>query len=76
MSSTWSGPGHEHDHSILTTLPVTIGGVVLSWTDYRECRCGHQVPAAMTEVSIPRIGDGGIQRLRSHMLQPEPEPEA
>jgi hypothetical protein len=60
----------------LHTLPVTTGEAVRSWTDYRECQCGHRVPAAVTEVSIPRIGDGGIQRLYSRMLQPEPEPKA
>jgi hypothetical protein len=76
VSTTWSGPGHEHNHSILTALPARTGEAVMSWTDYRECACGHRVPAAVTEVSIPRIGDGGIHRLRSHMLQPEPEPEA
>ena len=76
MSSTWSGPEHEHDHSIRTTLPAKIGGAVVSWTDYRECACGHRIPATVTEISVPRIGDGGIQRLHSHMPQPEPEPEA
>jgi len=76
MSIVWNGPGHQHDHTILTTLPVTSSEAVMSWTDYRECRCGHRVPGAVTELSAPQIGDGGIQRLRSHMLQAEPEPEA
>jgi hypothetical protein len=76
MSIIWSGPGHQHDHSILTTLPVATDEAVMSWTDYREYQCGHRVPAAMTELSIPQIGDGGVQRPCSHMLQPEPEPEA
>jgi hypothetical protein len=32
----------------------------------------------VTEVSVPRFGDDGVQRLRSPMMQPEPEagPEA
>jgi hypothetical protein len=76
MSTTWSGPGHLHDHSIRTTLPSQTGGPVLAWTDYRECACGHRIPAGVTEVSVPQIGDDGIQRLRSHVLQPAPEPKA
>ena len=32
--------------------------------------------AYVTEISVPEPGDGGVQRLHSHMLQPEPEPEA
>jgi hypothetical protein len=76
MSASWSGPAHQHEYPIRTTLPVQTAGVVLSWTDYRECACGHRVPDAVTEVSVPLIGDGGVQRLRSHMLQPDPELEA
>jgi hypothetical protein len=76
MSITLSGAAHEHDHSIRTTLPAHADGAVLSWTDYRECECGHRVPGAVTEVSVPQLGDGGIQRLRSYMLQPDPELEA
>lgn len=30
----------------------------------------------VTEISVPSFGDGGVQRLHSHMLPPEPEPEA
>ena len=29
----------------------------------------------VTEVSAPSFGDGGIQRLHSHMREPEPLPE-
>ena len=29
----------------------------------------------LTEVSAPSFGDGGIQRLHSHMREPEPLPE-
>lgn len=29
----------------------------------------------VTEISVPSFGDGGIQRLRSHMPEPEPLPE-
>jgi hypothetical protein len=68
MSTTWSEPVHW----ILTALPVQAAGAVLSWTDYRECGCGHRVPAAVTEVFPPRSFNDGIQRLRSHMLQPGP----
>ena len=33
-------------------------------------------PAAyVTEISVPDPGDGGVQRLRSHMREPEPLPE-
>lgn len=57
MSSTWSGPLHEHDHSILTTFQVEIGGKVASWADYRTCVCGHRVHAALTAIPVPRSGD-------------------
>jgi hypothetical protein len=30
----------------------------------------------VTEISVPDFGDGGVQRLRSHFLQPETEIEA
>jgi hypothetical protein len=33
-------------------------------------------PAYVTEISVPSFGDGGIQRLHSRMLPPEPELEA
>jgi hypothetical protein len=29
----------------------------------------------VTEISVPDFGDNGIQRLRSHMREPEPLPE-
>jgi hypothetical protein len=29
----------------------------------------------VTEISVPSFGDGGVQRLHSPMLQPEPLPE-
>ena len=74
MSSTWSGPGHEHDYSILTAFPVKTGGAVVSWTDYRECACGDRVPAAVTEISVPRFGDDGVQRLHAAMKQEPAEP--
>lgn len=32
-------------------------------------------PEYVTEISVPSLGDGGIQRLRSHMREPEPLPE-
>jgi hypothetical protein len=32
-------------------------------------------PEYVTEISVPSFGDGGIQRLCSHMLEPEPLPE-
>ena len=32
----------------------------------------HQPRAYVTEVSVPRLGDGGVQRLHSRMLDPEP----
>lgn len=57
MNSTWSGPGHKHDHTVLTTRPVTISGTVAWWADYRECRCGHRITDGVTEVPAPRIGD-------------------
>jgi hypothetical protein len=76
VSTTWSGPGHQHDHTIRTTLPAQTGKAVLTWTDYRKCACGHRIPATVTEVSVPGIGDDDIQRLRSHLLQPEPKPQA
>ena len=52
MSSAWSGPLHEHDHSILTTFQVEIGGKVASWADYRTCACGHRVHAALTAIPV------------------------
>jgi hypothetical protein len=72
VSTTWSGPAHQHHHTIRTTLPAQTGETVMSWTDYRECPCGHRIPTAVTEISVPQC-DNGIQRLRSRMLQPEPE---
>ena len=57
MSTTWSGRRHEHDHSILITFPVEIGGKGMSLVGYRECACGHRVLAVVTEVPAPRIGD-------------------
>jgi hypothetical protein len=29
----------------------------------------------ITEISVPPIGDGGVQRLSSHMREPEPAPD-
>ncbi len=85
MSTTWSGPRHEHDHSIFTIFPVEIGGEVVSWAGYRECACGHRVPAAGAEVPVPRIGDNPyadyaempprLQRLRGP-LTPEADQKA
>ena len=54
--STWSGPRHEHHHSIRTTVPVEISGKVVSLVGYRLCACGHRVPAAVTEIPGPRTG--------------------
>jgi hypothetical protein len=73
MSATWGGPGHQHEYSILTTLPVKVAGAVVSWADYRECRCGHKVPAAV-QTDMPAVRDGSLQRL--HALVREPGPEA
>jgi hypothetical protein len=33
-------------------------------------------PEYVTEISVPSFGDGGIQRLCSHMREPEPEADA
>lgn len=33
-------------------------------------------PEYVTEVSVPSFGDGGVQRLHSHVLEPELRPEA
>jgi hypothetical protein len=30
----------------------------------------------VTEISVPHLGNGGVQRLFAPMKQPEPEPEA
>lgn len=30
--------------------------------------------AYVTEISVPTFGDGGVQRLHSHMMEPEPLP--
>jgi hypothetical protein len=57
VSTTWSGRRHEHDHSILSTFTVEIGGKGMSRVGYRECACGHRVLAVVTEVPAPRIGD-------------------
>jgi hypothetical protein len=57
VSTTWSGRRHEHDHSVLTTFPVAIGGQVVSRASYRECACGDRVPDVVTEIPSPRIGD-------------------
>lgn len=32
-------------------------------------------PELITEISVPTLGDNGIQRLHSHMLEVEPLPE-
>ena len=32
-------------------------------------------PEYVTEISVPSFGDGGVQRLHSHMREPEPLPE-
>ena len=32
-------------------------------------------PEYITEISVPDVGDGGIQRLHSHMPEPEPLPD-
>jgi hypothetical protein len=74
MSVSWTGPGHEHDHSILTTSPVTVAGAVMSWTDYRQCACGDRVPAAVTELSSPiPLPRRELQVLHAPMREPEPE---
>jgi hypothetical protein len=57
VSTTWSGRRHKHDHSILTTFRVELGGKGMSRVGYRECACGHRVLAVVTDVPAPRIGD-------------------
>jgi hypothetical protein len=48
----------------------------------RETADGCLIPAPrepvtyVTKISVPDSGDGGVQRLHSHFLQPEDEPEA
>lgn len=32
-------------------------------------------PEYVTEISVPVLGDGGVQRLHSSMPEPEPLPE-
>jgi hypothetical protein len=75
VNATWGGPGHGHDYSILTTLPVKVAGTVVSWTDHRECKCGHKVPAAI-QTDVPAVPDSSLHRLHSGMRQAEAEPEA
>jgi hypothetical protein len=40
------------------------------------CADEHEPRTYITEVSVPDPGDGGIQRLHSRMLEPEPEARA
>ncbi len=40
----------------------------------REPRADRHEPRTyITEVSVPDLGDGGVQRLHSRVLEPEPE---
>ena len=32
-------------------------------------------PEYVTEISVPSFGDGGVQRLCSHLREPEPLPD-
>ena len=43
------------------------------WTPAREPRDGAE-RIYVTEISVPLLGDGGIQRLHSQMPDPEPPP--
>ena len=44
--------------------------------DGPDARTSEQRPRTyITEISVPRLGDNGVQRLRSHMKDPEPQPE-
>jgi hypothetical protein len=43
----------------------------------REPRADEHEPRThITEVSVPELGEGGVQRLHLRMGQPEPEAEA
>jgi hypothetical protein len=43
----------------------------------RDPHADEHVPRTyITEVSVPDLGDGGVQRLHSRMPEPEPEAEA
>jgi len=37
---------------------------------------GFEPRAYITEISVPTLGDGGVQRLHSHMKEPGAEAEA
>jgi hypothetical protein len=41
-----------------------------------EARTGREPRTYVTTVSVPRFGDGGVQRLHTPMKDPGPEPEA
>ncbi len=41
----------------------------------QEVRPGREPHTYVTEVSVPWLGDGGIQRLHARMKEPEPETE-
>jgi hypothetical protein len=74
VSVSWNGPGHQHDHSVLTTAPASTAGPVTSWTDYRQCGCGDRVPVAVTELSSPVPAPRReLQILHAPMREPEPE---
>jgi hypothetical protein len=36
---------------------------------------GFEPDAYVTEISVPDVGDNGVQRLHSRMREPEPVPE-
>jgi hypothetical protein len=74
MSVPWTGTAHQHDHSTLTTTPASTTGTVTSWTDYRQCACGHLIPVAVTELSSPVPAQRReLQVLHAPMAEPEPE---
>jgi hypothetical protein len=73
MSVSWSGPGHEHDHSTPTTSSFSIDGQVTSWTDYLQCACGHRVPVASTDICGPLHPPRELQVLHAPMREPGPE---
>ena len=42
-----------------------------------ERSAGHHEPTTcVTEIFVPYVGDGGVQRLHAPMKDPGPEPEA
>jgi hypothetical protein len=74
VSVSWSGPGHEHDHSIPAMSSISIAGQITSWTEYRQCACGHRVPVASTDICGPVPAPRELQVLHAPMREPEAGP--